>query len=1790
MSSGKNLDQYNPFYIEPDKIESEDFGDDSLIMDNSMDHSKNNSIPSPNESPIKPVQSVKTRNRGYSLRTQLLNNSMHQQAEQFLEPPHSDNHDKKSNISNNGSDINSKRRRSSMSKKNSTSPRVSNHSVRFDNGLASATLTENIELKSVDNSYIPNDLDFVRNNEQYSSNNKRFDTLLTNESILDLNDEMLPLSDLNLNSTKNKIRLSEDDDDEISYTNSKKRNSKNPFKSIKALSNINSPSTLKKLFLLLSGARMQLPSVGGRQIPITMNISNTDFPKIKNKKNETLLLDERNDLPYVDNVITSSRYTLISFLPRQLLAQFSKLANCYFLLVSILQLIPSWSTTGTSTTIIPLSIFISISMLREGWEDIRRHKLDKQENNKTTKVLTELESPNALFESDMRFSKSTTSFSRLRPSNQSFDFNFEEDMELENQSEQLNSFEDEKLLNGLGIAAKRRKWKDLKVGDIVKLSSDEWVPADIVLLTSTNEMGETFVETMALDGETNLKAKVPNIELHRLANKAKNLFNMSGTVLSEDPNLDLYNFEGSLDLPNLETQEMITYPLGPDNIIYRGSIIRNTDSCLGMVVFTGEETKIRMNAIKNPRIKAPKLQRKINMIVIFMVFVVLSLSCFSLMAERLFYNRYKEKNWYTVGEDVGVAATIMGFIIMFNTMIPLSLYVTMEIIKAMQMVLLQWDIDMYHLPSDTPAEARTATILEELGQVSYVFSDKTGTLTDNVMLFRKFSVCGVPWIHNIDLLLNKKDEDPNDISDVFKKEEEKPGIITTTGRPSIASLKRANTMKRKPTENDFDHHDIKSSIDFIKYIQENPHSLFAKKATFFLLSIALCHTCLPRKVQIEDRDSIDSLDEAASAGSPRGESTRNNAWDSFDNDLSTKNANDDDKIEYQAASPDELALVQAACDMGFILFDRKQKLLTLKTYPKGFDEEPEFTQYEILDVVEFSSARKRMSVIVKFPDNRLVLFCKGADNIIMERLSKVDIVNDKKKELQRSVSQRRQAEAESILNKKSMERLSEHNSPRTSFASNRLSFSLNRLKSNTDEGYDNINAILDSNEADNIYKESKKSIEIESKKKYKLFSNGYIPPENLIENDSFIIEKTLQHIDEFSSDGLRTLLYSYRDLRNSEYEEWAERYANAKTSLIDRSTKIEEVGTELEKDLTLLGCTAIEDKLQDGVPEAIEKLRRAGIRMWMLTGDKRETAINIGYSCKLIKDYSTVIILTNEGDNKLEKLQSIITAAEIEIDEGNVAHCVVVIDGSTLADVENDPTIMPLFISLGVKADSVICCRASPSQKATMVSKVRELDNSKVTLAIGDGANDIAMIQSADVGVGITGKEGLQAARTSDYSIAQFRYLLKLLLVHGRYNYIRTSKFVLCTFYKELLFYLSQLLYQRYTLFTGSSLYESWSLSMFNTLFTSLPVLCIGMFDKDLKPSTLISVPELYSKGVKNETFNLIVFIQWVILAASQSTTLCFTLWYIFGFPALIDNTTYPLGVIMFTVLIIIINTKLNIIEMHTITKLSIISWVISVFGWCAWCMLLVGLYKSKINTIFYVQHGLFEQFGRDPAFWASILILSVLGIWIDFIFEFVAMLFKTTDTEVFQRLEKDDKINKLLVQNSYSELKQGWTWLHESQIVERRRLGEDPSIIDAEEKEGENSSNLKRHIYNFRSFMKKGSIHPSELTQMRKRKGTMINPTELPPDSPSLVKIHSNDIYTEEMLPNGEIVKIRKDDGDMMMDSDDGGIDERLSNRTYRKFFRNNSASPRRQNGDSTKSIDEILRDRERGLQDGEF
>ena len=269
------------------------------------------------------------------------------------------------------------------------------------------------------------------------------------------------------------------------------------------------------------------------------------------------LIDHRTGREHIDNTILSTRYSLYNFVPRQLFAQFSKLANFYFLCVSILQMIPGLSTTGTYTTIVPLLFFVTISIAKEGYDDLRRYRLDKTENNKSAVVLRGSSSGAA---------RSSGNDSPV----------FTDDVERWTET----------------------RWCEIRVGNCVKLKRDDAVPADVVVLQAKATEGMAYIETMALDGETNLKSKHVSPVLTSNCRTVGDLFRCNPHFVVEDPNLNLYNFEGKLSVGDE------VFPLTNNEIIYRGSVIRNTPEVIAMVVYTGEECKIRMNATKNPRIKA----------------------------------------------------------------------------------------------------------------------------------------------------------------------------------------------------------------------------------------------------------------------------------------------------------------------------------------------------------------------------------------------------------------------------------------------------------------------------------------------------------------------------------------------------------------------------------------------------------------------------------------------------------------------------------------------------------------------------------------------------------------------------------------------------------------------------------------------------------------------------------------------------------------------------------------------------------------------------------------------------------------------------------------------------------------------------------------------------------------------------------------------------------------------------------------------------------------------------------
>ncbi|KDO29142.1 hypothetical protein SPRG_05385 [Saprolegnia parasitica CBS 223.65] len=1032
-------------------------------------------------------------------------------------------------------------------------------------------------------------------------------------------------------------------------------------------------------------------------------------------------------LAFCDNFVISSKYTLLSFVPKFLLETFRKLANAYFLVVSLMQLVPSISNTGgRASTALTLMFIMLVDAVFAVLEDHKRHVADNIANARVTAVLD----------------PATGDFAP-------------------------------------------KMWRDVLVGDFVKLANHDQVPADLLILAVAEQVGVPpsgicYVETKSLDGETNMKVRQAMEATSIVGGDPSALLRLRGYVHCEHPNAAINSFQGVLALQRddkSETKEAIPYK----SVLLRGCTLRNTEWIVGLVLNTGKDTKIMRNNSATPS-KMSSMDVAINRYIIVLVLILL-LCCAIGATGSVFWDHANYRVWY-----IGGLAPIAP-----DAFVPISLYVSMSMVKYIQAIFIQWDIHMYYAETDTPALVRTMSLNEELGQVSYIFSDKTGTLTCNMMEFRKCSVGGTSYgrgTTEIGLAALRRAGHP--------VPEEAP--VSSVSRPVAPYV-------------NYDGPEI------YEHMVGEAGADQAARLHHFFVHLAVCHTVIPERRE----------------GS--------------------------DEVTLSASSPDEQALVAGAGFFGYEFMNRVPGRAFLRI-------KAETLQYELLDVLEFTSARKRMSTVVRDPSGQLLLFTKGADVVIFERLKK---------------------------------------------------------------------------------------------------------------GASALLAATSTHINVFAEEGLRTLTIAMRELDEDVYASWHRRYHVALNDLAEIEKRKREAPNaidacmeELETNLELLGATAIEDKLQPGVPDTIATLADAGIKIWVLTGDKEETAINIGFACNLLHNSMTRIVINAERCPTA-------TATESEL-RRQLAHRVkdeevaLVIDGESLVVALHGSCRLPLLqLARGCKA--VIACRVSPAQKAEMVDLIRSHVPGVKTLAIGDGANDVPMIQAAHIGIGISGQEGLQAVNASDYAIARFRFLKRLLLVHGRWSYLRMAQLVVYMFYKNILLTAAQFWYTWMSGFSGQKFYLETGFQIYNVIFTACPVVLLAIFDMDIHDDMALRFPKLYMLGPENGCLNPTVFSLWIASALAESVGV--TLLLVHG---LQDAGVYAesppmwyLGNIVFTIVVVLANAKLALFQhawhpVHYIVYLGSVGlWIAVAFVASSWDEL-AGWYWS----------GMMGVTVRTPAFWLVLLLVPV--------------------------------------------------------------------------------------------------------------------------------------------------------------------------------------------------------------------
>ena len=407
-----------------------------------------------------------------------------------------------------------------------------------------------------------------------------------------------------------------------------------------------------------------------------------------------------------------------------------------------------------------------------------------------------------------------------------------------------------------------------------------------------------------------------------------------------------------------------------------------------------------------------------------------------------------------------------------------------------------------------------------------------------------------------------------------------------------------------------------------------------------------------------------------------------------------------------------------------------------------------------------------------------------------------------------------------------------------------------------------------------------------------------------------------ENAENLATKGLRTLVLSQKLISQEEFDKWNVEYEDAKASMEDRKQKIAQVVSKLENNMDFLCVTGVEDLLQNNVASTIDNLRNAGMKVWMLTGDKVETATCISISAGLKAKTHKIYTIKNddiksEVDNDGKTQESVLLSKFEEYKKKiNIDPHLFIIDGDTLdlalKSCEKD------FFETAMLAPSVVCCRCSPTQKRIIVKTIKKYTDAR-TAAVGDGGNDVAMIQEADVGIGIVGKEGLQASLAADYSILEFQYLNMLLLWFGRVAYKNTSMMTNFIIHRGLIIAFNQFIFSCLFYFNPVPLYSGFLSFGYSTIFTSLPCICV-LLDQDVNKSNVLTFPTLYKILLKGRELNLKSFMFWLDKAIFQSFVI------MFGSIVFFEDTIYlKIVTVTFTALIYleVLNIYLEVNKYH---------------------------------------------------------------------------------------------------------------------------------------------------------------------------------------------------------------------------------------------------------------------------------
>ncbi|XP_054730850.1 phospholipid-transporting ATPase IF [Anastrepha obliqua] len=1191
------------------------------------------------------------------------------------------------------------------------------------------------------------------------------------------------------------------------------------------------------------------------------------------------------------NRIKSTKYTIITFLPQNLLEQFRRIANFYFLIMTVISLLID-SPVSPLTSLLPLVFVIAVTAAKQGYEDFLRYRTDNVVNRSPVTVIR----------------------------------------------------------NGVETNIQSQY---VCPGDLVVVERDCDVPCDLVLLRSTDPHGKCFITTANLDGESNLKTlmvprDLPLVEINQL--------HKLGTIECESPKTDLYSFNGKLELAGGEGRVL---PLSADNVLLRGSRVKNTECVIGCAVYTGMTTKLQLNS-RLTRNKTASSEIYVNR---FLIVVLVMMICIVTM--MYLFKRYEEIFIIPSYTYLGAAADgysvkqflqdYLSFLILFNYLIPISLYVTIELQRGIGGFFMEWDIQLYDEATDENFIVNTSNLNEELGQINILFSDKTGTLTKNEMIFQQCSINGRKYMFKKTRLLEEGTGALIDINKFNKDHKNFFEALAICHTVQVAGDASANGAKEAETpDKETDGKSALAKMYSISDITEESSNSSQQSSVNFDNKQVL-ETSLSNNPSGQIHNSINSngITGHTNSTSPNGSIATNMTSDI--NPL----LDETDKVEKRKrplivkrspnftratsriqpvmSLPPQLSngagctieMVSRATDPNLLMVtDSRPSSLPFTRSTSAIDL-PEIEVFPNAGGHKRSQSYGAPGAYLTQPVQQGGVVLRTASNISRESYAAPNFQRQPTL-LIRAESQRRKNEIEQVVHMLEYQASSPDEKALVEACAN-----LGLVYMGDDDEVLRIRIVpphMDYSRPFSVGKVNEMHfsrlhvLEFTSDRKrmsvivkdesgtkwiYTKGAESYVFP-LCANNQSNIVSRTDAHISDFARQGLRTLAVARRRVGDEEYKQFIAGVNEANSSLENRKELLEQTYANIERNLELLGSTAVEDALQDDVADTLISLQKADIKVWVLTGDKVETALNIALSCGHIPADAIkyfIIDCRSKEDMLLH-----LNALDREIIFGIGAPCALLIDGTSLSIALSETP--EVFRDVAIKCTAVLCCRLSPLQKSEVVSLVRTSKAGYTTAAVGDGANDVSMIQEAHVGLGIMGKEGRQAARCADFAFAKFCMLKRLILVHGHYHTTRLSFLVLYFFYKNIFFMGIMFLFQFYSLFSSGSVYDSLFLTLYNVIYTSLPILFISLTEKEYSEETLMQQPELYKKNTNNKGLHWKYFLGWTFFAVYHTLIAFFFAEYVFSRNNVLLNVGQPaefscFGTLLIEIVVIVVNLKL---------------------------------------------------------------------------------------------------------------------------------------------------------------------------------------------------------------------------------------------------------------------------------------